>query len=748
MQPGRHLFTKVLLFALIAIVLADASATGVATPDRTPPQNDNDRPKIGLVLSGGGARGFAHIGVLKVIEAMNIPIDVIVGTSMGSIIGGLYAIGLSPEDIENGVKSIDWNTVFNDNALRRYRSFRRKQDDFQFYNIHRIGVSEDGLKLAPGLIEGQLIEIAHDRLAYPGLHITDFDKLAIPFRAVATDIETGNAVVLDHGNIARAMRASMSIPGALPPVMYDDKLLVDGGIGNNVPIDIARQMGADIVIVVDVSDPLVRKEQLKSSADIIGQLTTIMTRRIADRQLSTLRSPDVLIVPGRKDITSTDFINYEELIQAGSDAAMKKQDELKRLALTPESYARYKASLPVIARRKPVIDFIEISNQTRLRDEAIAIRIRQKRGEPFDLPQLEEDISIIYGLDLSSSVFYSLETRNGATGLIIFVRDRPWAPSYLQFGFTLKSELDVSASSNLDFNFTNPAINRLGGEFRASAGIGSEPLADVELYQPLDIGMNYFLSAKFGYDTSLYPEVSDGHVDDLFRIDRIIADISTGRIYFRNTELRLGLRRASGKTRVMTGPASLPDPYFEEGGYYARLVHDSLDNINWPNSGTLAVLDWSANLEAMGADQNYDQLRMQLSGAGTWGRYTVYGRAIFETTIDDNAPDNALFRHGGFMELSGLIDNELSGQDFGLIETAFYRRFGDITFLPMYFGFSIEAGNVWNKRSAISVNNTIFAGSVFIGADTLIGPMYLAYGRTDTDQSSIYLYIGYRFSVL
>jgi len=747
MQPRKYLITTFVLLVLGAAMLAGTRAGAAAAQEQKPENNDGGRPVIGLVLSGGGARGFAHIGVLKVIEAMNIPIDLVVGTSMGSIIGGLYAIGLSPEDIEHGVRNIDWNKVFNDNALRRYRSHRRKQDDFLFYNIHRIGVSEDGLKLAPGLIEGQLIEIALDRLAYPGFGITDFDRLAIPYRAVATDIETGNAVVLDHGDLAKAMRASMSIPGALPPVRYGDKLLVDGGIGNNVPIDVARQMGADIVIVVDVSDPLVSKDELESSADIIGQLTTILTRRIADRQLGTLKSPDVLIVPGRKDISSTDFIEYEALIQAGFDAATRKRGELQDLALTPRAYAGYRSSLPDIARRNPVIDFIEIRNRTRLNDEAIASRIRQQTGKPLDLPRLEEDISIIYGLDLSSSVVYSLESRDGETGLIIYVRDRPWAPSYLQFGFTLKSAMDVSASSDIDVTYTNPAIDSLGGEFRANAGVGSEPRVGVELYQPMDTGMNYFVSAKLGFDTSLYPEVSAGHVDNLFRLQRSSADLSAGRIFFGNTELRLGLTRASGNTLVVTGPASLPDPQFEEGGYYLRVYHDSLDNINWPNTGALAELNWSANIEELGADMDYEQLRLQLSGAGTWGRYTFYSRAVLETTIDENAPDNALFRHGGFLELSGLVDKELSGQHFGLLEAAFYRRLGNITFLPMYFGFSLEAGNVWNASDVISTASTIFAGSVFVGADTPIGPLYAAYGKTDTAQSAIYLYLGKRFSV-
>ncbi|NOR42665.1 MAG: esterase, partial [Gammaproteobacteria bacterium] len=265
------------------------------------------RPKIGLVLSGGGARGFAHIGVLKVLEANNVPIDYVVGTSMGSIIGGLYAIGLSPEEIEHGVNGIAWDKVFDDFAHREHKTFRRKQDDFDFFDIHRVGITDDGLQLSPGLIEGQQIEIALDRLAYPGFHINDYDKLRIPFRAIATNIEDGEPFIIKNGNIARAMRASMSIPGALPPITIDDTLLVDGGIANNVPIDIAREMGADIVIVVDISAPLSKKEDIKSSVDVTGQLTTVLTRRIADIQLKTLKDKDVLIIPGAAEITSSDF---------------------------------------------------------------------------------------------------------------------------------------------------------------------------------------------------------------------------------------------------------------------------------------------------------------------------------------------------------------------------------------------------------------------------------------------------------
>jgi NTE family protein len=208
-----------LLLTLLCVCATTIHAEQQNTPSATKQLKETARPKIGLVLSGGGARGFAHIGVLKVLEENNVPIDYVVGTSMGSIIGGLYAIGLTPEEIEHGVNGIAWDKVFDDFAYRKHKTFRRKQDDFGFFNIHRVGITDDGLQLSPGLIEGQQIELALDRLAYPGFHINDYDKLRIPFRAVATNIENGEPFVIKNGNLARAMRASMSIPGALPPSM-------------------------------------------------------------------------------------------------------------------------------------------------------------------------------------------------------------------------------------------------------------------------------------------------------------------------------------------------------------------------------------------------------------------------------------------------------------------------------------------------------------------------------------------------
>ena len=748
MHPGNSIVTGFIQPAFLLMLLVSLSSPSIdANPATDAAAKNTSRPKIGLVLSGGGARGFAHIGVLKKIEELNIPIDVVVGTSMGSIVGGLYAIGLSPDEIEQGVQGIDWELVFNDYARREFSSFRRKQDDYLFTGGNRIGVSSEGVRLPPGLIEGQQIEIALDRLAYPGFHITDFDKLHIPYRAVATDIETGDAVILGGGNLAKAMRASMSIPAALPPVRHDGKLLVDGGIGNNIPIDVARDMGADIIIVVDVSAPLAGKEDLQSSLGITAQLTTILTRAVADQQLASLSSTDVLITPGRDDLGSSDFLEYAALIQAGLDAAEENSEQLQTLSLSDEAYRAYQAGLPDIARPQPVIGFINIENQTRLDDEILALIIKQKIGAPLDVEQLERDIQIIYGLNLSSSVVYSLEDADGKTGLVVYVRDRPWAPSHLQLGLTLRSEFDVGSSANIDVIYTNPAINSLGGEFRVNAAVGSEPRLVFSLYQPLDKRRNYFVSGASGFVSNTFPDVNtNNEVEQLFRFNRTVLDFEIGRIFSQNTELLLGLQRAVGNTETLVGPTPTGDISFDEGSYHLSLLHDSLDNVDFPHSGYHGRLIWRANRENLGADLDYDQLRASLSGAGSWGKHSLFARTIIETTPDEDAPANALFRRGGLFELSGFLNRQLAGQHFGLLEGVYFRRLGNITLLKLYAGFSLETGNMWNSRDDIALDNLVYAGSAFVGADTLLGPLYIGYGINDSNASTFYLYLGRRWS--
>jgi len=546
------------------------------------------------------------------------------------------------------------------------------------------------------------------------------------------------------------MRASMSIPGALPPITINGTLLVDGGIANNIPIDVIREMGADIVIVVDVSEPLTKKENIKSSIDVTGQLTTILTRRIADFELKTLKEKDVLIVPGEKEISSSDFDKYNELIKAGERAARKNLTAIQKLSTSNQDYFTYQHSLPKVTNRNPIIDFIKINNKTGLRDEVMRVRIHQKTGQPLDIPQLEKDLSYIYGLDYSGSVVYSIEITNGKTGLIIYARDRKWANDYLQFGLSIESAVEIQSINNYHVSYNRNNLNSLAGEFRAVGTIGSEPQLSLELYQPLNARLNYFLSAKTGITTVVVPTLIDERVESLQRFNREYFTLSAGKLFKQTTELSMGLRHSNGKVTAITGPRLDGNSRFIESFYYIKLNHDSLDNLSFPTSGLFGTINYRANRKSLGADRDYEQMKFEFGGAGTFGRYTIFSRALFETTLDelDNLDDvaaNTLFYRGGFLELSGTIRNELFGQHFGLIETAFYRRLGDIAFLPMYAGFSLEAGNAWIHTHDINADNIRLAGSAFIGADTFLGPIYIALGATDKGESAIYFNIGVSF---
>ena len=471
-----------------------------------------------------------------------------------------------------------------------------------------------------------------------------------------------------------------------------------------------------------------------------------MTRRIANKQLETLTEKDVLIIPGEREIGSSDFNRYPELIIEGERSANENLDKLKRLSLSYEGSSDHIASLPVIAKKSPIIDFIKVDNKTALRDEVFKLRIKQKLGEPLDIPQLEQDLSYIYGLDHSSSVVYSLEERDGKTGLIVYVRDRSWAKSYLQFGLSIKSESELGSLTNFDVAYTKHDLNSLAGEFRATAGIGSEPELSMEIYQPIRAQLDYFVSAKVGLHTTIFPSVIDNQIENIKRFERQYLNLSAGKLFKQTTELRLGYYRSNGHTATISGIDSafeLGD--FEEGFLYARLFHDSLDNLSFPNTGFFSGIAYSSSKEELGADSDFDQLRLILSGADTYDRYSVFSRMILETTIDENAPYNALFRRGGFLELSGTMERELVGQHFGLLQAAFYRRIGDITFLPIYTGFSLEAGNAWDKHDDINKDTTRLGGSIFIGADTFIGPLYFAIGATDAGDRALYFNLGQTF---
>ena len=738
--PFRLKFSVVLLLLCLPVFydccLAAESTKGVS------------RPKIGLVLSGGGARGAAHIGVIKVLEELRIPIDYIGGTSMGSIVGGLYASGMSSDELAQTVTSVDWNDAFSDLIPREDRSFRRKTDDRNYLVKIKPGLSDSlEVKLPPGLLQGQKIEILFKRLALPVSTINNFDDFRIPFRAVATDIVTGEPVIIGTGDLAQAMRASMSVPSVFSPVSIEDKMLVDGGVSKNLPIDVVRNMGADIIIAVDISTPLAGPDELKSALDITKQLTGILTRRNTEEQIATLTERDILIVPDLGDITSGSFDRADSAIPIGYKAAEDRKAELLRLVLSQSDYEAYLAATGQDRARRepapPVIDFVELDNRSRISDKMIFAYLKVEIGQPLDLEQLEKDIGRIYGLELFENITYEIVTDNGKNGLILHVRERSWGPNYIQAGLELSGNQDGDSSYNLGFAYTRTAINRLDGEFRIAVQVGSAPLIFAEIYQPIDYGSRYFIHPRvFWGRENINTFTAAGDILAEYSVRRYGGDLAVGRELGTWGETRIGIRRVQGDAWVRTGETSWPDYDYDSGELYLRLTADKLDNINFPRDGFYGSVEYLSSLEDIGSDSSFDQVFFDAKIAKSWDRNTMLGGARFYSTLDNDAPLQNLFQLGGLFNLSGYLKDELSGQHLGLLRLAYMRRIGNFNLMPTYIGATLESGNVWQSDDDIDFASLITAGSLFLGVDTFLGPIYLAYGHAEAGKYSFYFYLG------
>ncbi|MEA3301745.1 MAG: patatin-like phospholipase family protein [Pseudomonadota bacterium] len=729
------------------------------------------RPKIGLALSGGGARGAAHVGVLRVLEELHIPIDYIAGTSMGAIVGGLYASGMSPNEIEKILVEMDWDTVMRDAQMRPDRSFRRKLDDRLYLSKLKAGVKDGKLGIPTALVQGQKFNLVLNRLTVDVAQVTDFDRLPIPFRAVATEIATGKEVVLGSGNLATAIRASFSVPGVFAGVKYDGKLLVDGGISNNLPVSVVREMGADIVIAIDISTPLLTREQLTSALKMAEQLSGLLTRRNTEHQIASLTNRDVLIVPPLgKLVTSASFGKVSLAIEIGEKAAREQQDRLRRLSLAGAKYSRSMAKEQVAESRrtasdgrwaKPeniessaeagieavpgsgrMIDFIRFENDSKLSNELLANLLGIREGESLNLDRLEEGIGRIYGQGIFESVTYELVYDNGEDGIIIKARKKSWGTDFLQFGLAVSVDTNAGDSRfNIGAAYTKMPLNDRNGEWRTGFQFGEDPGIFTEIYQPLGYDGKYFVNGRLAYRRTNYRLFEDGVALSNYNVTTASIDLATGMNLGYWGEIRGGYRGEIGDVEILTGLNDLQDYDFNNGELYLRFSADKLDSVIFPRNGYLMWLEGVLSRESLGSDEDFEQLGFQSIGAKSWGKNTFLGRISYNTTIGDDAPLQNMFQLGGFLNLSGLQQNQLSGQHAAFANLGYQRQFYKSRLFQAYVGASLESGNAWMDSSDI-LSDTITAGSLFLGLDNAIAPLYFGYGIADTGDSSFYLFMG------
>ena len=729
-----------LVIATMLVVVANG------TMAETTPPSSSSFPRIGLALSGGGARGISHVGVLKVLEELRVPISCVTGTSMGAIVGATFAAGRTPQEMEKLVLDVDWDEVFRDKPPRNEIAVRRKTDDYKTLFAPEFGVKDGHLTLPKGAVAGVSIESFFRTLSTPSFGITDFRALPIPFRAIATDIETGHEVVLDHGSLAEAMRASMSVPGAMSPVEIDGRLLVDGGIANNLPINEVRNLCADVVIAVNISTPLLPRSQITSALAIVTQLINFLGKQTVDEQLKSLSEKDVLIAPDLDDISASTFNRSADAIRIGEQATRAVADQLRRYSISPEQYAALRGRQISEAKALGSVDEIRIEGLQKTNPAVVRALVESKPGEPLTEEKVGADLQRIFGTRDYESIGYSMVGGSaGPRALIIEPIEKSWGPDYLRFGLGLLSDFHGENQFNALVQYRKTWLNRLAGEWTTEAQIGQDTHLSTEFYQPLNEEGKWFIAPRGGVGQRIRGVFSgsDRIADYLVRSGQIGLD--AGATLGTWGQLRAGAVWSKVSANVDTGPRLLPTLRETTAGLQATLFIDQTNHAWFPTEGYGLTATGYAAMTGLGSARNYERLEGTARGVGTWGPHTLNVALRGGTALGSEMPAYEAFTLGGPLRLSGYRIDQFSGRQYVFGRVMYYNRIlplPDILGSGVYAGVSGEVGWIGDRFDNLTSNGTLWSASTFFGADTLLGPLFLGFGYGGSKNWSMYLLLG------
>jgi NTE family protein len=719
-------------------VLSAAIAMLIATTQICEAQQP--RPKIGLALSGGGAKGCAHVGVLRQLEAMNIPIDYIAGTSMGSVVGSLYASGMSPEEIEKELTTIDWDEVLNDSTAFEKLTYQRKYEKTRYPSTAEVGIRNGKIAFAAGIKTGQKLSFLLANYLLPHLDQTDFSKLPVPFAAVATDLETGEPVVLASGDLAEAVRASMSIPGAFTPVNWGDRILVDGGVAMNVPVDVVRRMGADIVIAVDIASPLGARETLDSTTGVLGQLSSFLTRGNMQEQLD---KADLVLVPDITGYGTFDFGKAQEIVRLGDTEALAKKEELSKYAIGDAEHAAIVARQRMSRQRRVTIDEIRVEGLTFVDERFVRSQMTTAVGDDLDLAQLQKDVEWLYGWDDFIGIHFGLDTSRGKNALVIRVQEKPWGPAYIRTGIGLESRYNSPAVFLL-LNYTRRWINPRGAEWRNDIQFGEDWGLATEFYQPRGYDKIGFLALGASYGRSSIRAFQDDQAIGEYEVKQTILRVDAGTQMRTTGEIRLGLFQRWTDADVKVGLETFPPVNETEGGLRLGMNVNTLDEPFFPRRGARIALEILAPMNALGADEDYVVTDLRASFYGSLGRHVFSGGIYLHDATARTTPIYDAAVLGGLGNLSGYALGELVGEAGTVISLGYRNRLTRIPGISegIYAGLLAEAGNV---SEDISVDDLELSGTVFIGMNTSYGPLVFAVAKAEDRDMQYYIQIGKSF---
>jgi NTE family protein len=741
-----------------AFCLGAALAAALATP--TPPvaaaepDAATKRPRIGLVLGGGGARGAAHVGVLEVLERARVPVDCVAGTSMGALVAGAWAAGLSPELMRRELAAADWADMFQDDPDYTERSTRSKWLAQRFLPGSETGITARGAVTPPGVVSGQKIKLFFNRLVRADRGERRIEGLPMPLSIVATDIVTGERVVLRDGSLTDAMRASMAVPGLLAPLELGGRRLVDGGLVDNLPLrEVRERCGADVVIAVNVGSPPLPADQINGLLGITAQMVVLLTEQNVSASLASLQSTDLYLKPDLDGITAADFQRHAEAADRGRAAAEALLPRLQALAMTPPAYAAWRGRAGIGREDDPTpptrVDEIEIAGLTRAHTGVVQRWIEQQPGQVLDTRTLQRDLLRAYGDGHYERVDYALVRSGNRTVLRVMPVEKSWGPDYLRLALKLDSTLAQGSTYLLRAGYQKTWLNRLGGELLVVGEIGSTSGASVEWYQPLEARQRVFmdLAAEHRRDRVDY-FFGDRRISQyLARRTRLeaVAGVNIGLL----GQLRAGWRDSRVRNRLETGfdiaaaaPQGLLD--LDARGWVLALDFDQRDRQFFPRQGWSLSGHLFAN-ERESAFGEWQRARLEARAVWSLGETVLATRASWTGSPRGELPVAEAARLGGLLNLSGFASGQLLGDEVGYAHLRAERILGRAPLGlrgDLRLGVALEAGRVGQPYTRQVRDGWLRSLAVYLGGESPFGPAYLGLGWGNGGSFNAYLVIG------
>ena len=720
--------------------------SGTATAQDASPTTPS-RPRIGLVLAGGGAKGAAHVGVLGVLDELRIPIDCVVGTSMGALVGATFATGMRPEEIQREVLAIDWARTVGGQGRRDRMPIKRKLATMSYTIPLEVGFGRDGLRMPGGLIVTQEIEQFIRTLVAPFRYTQDFDDLPIPFRAVATDMVAGEMVILENGDLSEAMRASMAMPGVFAPVTRDGKVLSDGGMMRNLPVDIGRQLCGDVVIAVWMSSPATEADSLSSALSLLGRSFDVMIGANERLQMESLTPRDVAIDVPMGDIGTSDFTRIPEAVELGRRAARDMRDQLSRYSVSEDEYLAWVESLHRPQAPETQLREVRIVGTERVNPEYVRSQLQNSVPGAVLTPEaIAQDTERVYALGDFESVDYGVTGPAGARVLEIAPVEKGWGPNFFRFdlGMTAYEGGDMFAILRMDHDRT--WMNARGAQWHNALQLGRQSLLVSDFYQPIDVSQRFFVQPILSAQEKIEDIYLDRDRVARYELRERYAQVDVGVNFGTTTQVRLGLRNGWHEATVDTGIPALPElARTTDTSYQLRAIVDTRNSVALPTHGAFLTSRYVDSADSLGGEFNYSLLESFYAQAfGVRGGNSLTIAVGGADTLTGALPVTELFTLGGIRTFPGLRPGELRGSSYWSMSARYAWQLVEISPLSgqaLYAGVRAQVGEMRKRFDGVEPE-ILYGLSGSIGGRTPVGPFLFSLGYVDGGEWQLQFTLG------